>query len=131
MACWPGVDTKYDPDVLVIDLNPPHEGTDKVALGGPIGLVQPVTDQACEGLQLADDEVQRARVLGRIAECGGFGLKLGDALAQASQPRLELRLADHALSIAVDQPACPGAQLAELALNRLQLGPIWPAAHSL
>ena len=49
MACWPVIDTKYDPDVLVIDLNPPHEGTDKVALGGPIGLVQPVTDQACEG----------------------------------------------------------------------------------
>ena len=57
MACWLGVDTKYDPDVLVIDLDPPHEGTDKVALGGPIGLVQPITDQACEGLQLADDEV--------------------------------------------------------------------------
>src|SRR5215211_7716054 len=127
MACWPRVDTKYDPNVLVIDLDPSHEGANKIALGGPIRLIQPITDQACEALQLANDEVQRARVLDRVAECGGFGLKLGNALAQASQPRLELRLADHALSIAVDQPACPGAQLAELAINRLQLGPIWPA----
>src|SRR5829696_4445024 len=89
MACWPGVDTKYDPNVLVIDLDPSHEGANKVALGGPIRLIQPITDQACEGLQLADDEVQRARVLDCVAECGGLGLKLGNALAQPCQSRFE------------------------------------------
>jgi hypothetical protein len=50
--------------VLIIDLDPPHQGADKVALGGPIRRVQPTADHGCEDLQLADDEVQRARLLG-------------------------------------------------------------------
>jgi hypothetical protein len=130
-ALSPGADTKHDPDVLIIDLDPPHQGEDEVALGGPIRLAQPIADHGCEDLQLTDDELQRARLLGGVAECGNFGLELGDAPAQARQPRLELRLADHAFRIAVDQPARPGAQLAELALQRLQLGPTRPAAHGL
>ena len=80
-ASWSRIDTENDPDVLIIDLDPPHEGANKVALGGPVRLVQPITDQACEGLQLADDEVQRARLFDRVAKCGSFGVELGNALA--------------------------------------------------
>ena len=54
----PRVDTKHDPDVLVIHLDPSHKCAEEVALGDPIGLVQAFSDQACESLQLADDEVQ-------------------------------------------------------------------------
>ena len=45
--------------------------------------------------------------------------------------QLELYLADHALGVAVDQPAHAAAQLRELVLDRLQLGPARPSAHGL
>ena len=63
-ALWPGADTEHDPDVLIVDLDPPHQGADEVALGGPIRLAQPIADHGCEDLQLADDELQRARLVG-------------------------------------------------------------------
>ncbi len=57
-ACWPEIDTKDDPDVPITDFDAPHEGTDEVAPGGPIGRIQAFTNQTREGLQLADDEVE-------------------------------------------------------------------------
>ena len=38
-ALWSVVETKHDPDVLIIDLDPPHQGADQVAPGRPIRLV--------------------------------------------------------------------------------------------
>jgi hypothetical protein len=63
---WRGVDAKDDPDVLVIDLDPPHEGSDDVAPHAPVRLAQPILDHRREGLQLADDEVQGTSLLGGI-----------------------------------------------------------------
>ena len=128
---WSGIDTEHDPDVLAIDLDPPHEGADDVTPRVPIRILQPIPDQGGKHLQLANDELQRAGLLGRILQRCSFCLKLGDALAQACQPRLEFRLADHALGVAVDQPAYAAAQLRDLALDRFQFGPARPAAHSL
>ncbi len=59
-------DAEHDPDMLAINLNPPHEGADDVAFHGPIRPVQPIPDQGGEYLQLADDELQRAGLLSRI-----------------------------------------------------------------
>ncbi len=128
---WFGADAEHDPDVLVVDLDPPHQGEDEVTLGRPICLVQPVADQGRECFQLADDELQRMRLLGGVLKRCGIGFELGDAPAQARQPRLEFGLADHALGVAVDQPADAAAQLRELALECLQLGPVRPGAHGL
>src|SRR5690242_10272508 len=124
-------DAEHDPDMLAINLNPPHEGADDVAFHGPIRPVQPIPDQGGECLQLADDELQRAGLLSRVLQRRSFCLKLGDALPHACEPWFELRLADHTLGVAVDQPARAGAQLGELARDRLQLGPARPGAHRL
>jgi len=67
--------------VLVVDLDPPHEGADDVALGRPISPVQPVLDQGGEGLQLADDELQGTGLLGGVLECCGFSFERGDTPA--------------------------------------------------
>ena len=40
-----GADAEHDPDVLVIDLDAPHERADEVAPGRPVRLVQLVADQ--------------------------------------------------------------------------------------
>lgn len=78
---WFGADAEHDPDVLVVDLDPPHQDEDEVTLGRPIRLVQPVADQGRECLQLANDELQRMRLLGGVLERCGVGLELGDAPA--------------------------------------------------
>jgi hypothetical protein len=117
--------------MLVINLDPPHQGNDEVAPCVPVRVLQPVADQGGEPLQLADDEPQRARLFGSAAQRRGLGLELGEALAHARQPRLELGPADHALGVAVDQPADAGAQLGQLALDRLDLRPARPGAHGL
>jgi len=67
--------------VLAVDLDPPHEGADDVAPGRPVRPVQPVLDQGGEGLQLADDELEGAGLLGGVLERGGFGFEPGDAPA--------------------------------------------------
>ncbi len=103
-AAWRGGDAKDDPDTLVVDLDPPHESANDVAFHGPICLVQAILNHRREGLELADDEVQGASLLGLVLEHRGFAFQLGDPLPQARDPRLELRFADHRLGIAVDQP---------------------------
>ena len=80
---WFGTDAEHDPDVLVVDLDPPHQGENEVTLGRPIRLVQPVADQDRECLQLTDDELQRMRLLGGVLKRCGVGFELGDAPAQA------------------------------------------------
>ena len=70
-------------------------------------------------------------MLGGVLKRCGIGLELGDALAHAGEPRLELGLADHALGVAVDQPADAAAQFGKLALDCFQLGPARPGSHGL
>jgi len=103
-AALRGINAKDDPDTLVIDLDPSHESANDVAPHGPICLVQAILHHRCEGLQLANDELQGASLLGLILEHCGFAFQLGNTLPQARDPRLELRFADHRLGIAVDQP---------------------------
>jgi hypothetical protein len=43
--------------VLVVDLDPPHQGADDIAPRVPIRPVQLPPDQGGERLQLADDEL--------------------------------------------------------------------------
>ena len=117
VAPRPGVDAEHHPDVLAVDLDPPHEGADDVASGRPVRPLQPVPDQGGEGLQLADNELQRAVLLGGVPERGGFGLEPRDAPAQPREPRLELRFVDQPFGVAVDQPADAAAQLGELPLG--------------
>jgi len=62
--------------VLVVDLNAAHEGADDVAPHAPIRLAQPVPDSRGEGLQLADDKVEGASLLGRILERRGLASSL-------------------------------------------------------
>jgi hypothetical protein len=88
-------------------------------------------NHSSKGLQLADDELQRASLLGFILQHLGFAFQLGDALSQARNPGLELRFADHRLGIAVDQPTNTAPQLIELALDGIQLGPTRSSAQLL
>jgi len=91
--------------VVVVDLDPPHEGADDVALGVPVRRLQPVPDHPGESLELADDEPEGPGLVGGIAQGRGLALELGDPPPQRREPRLELRLVDEPLGVAVDETA--------------------------
>ena len=116
---------------MAIDFDPSHESADDVAPHVPVRFVQLSPDQGGEHLQLANDELEGAGVFGGVLKRCGIGLELGDALAHAGEPRLELGLADHPFGVAVDQPADAAAQFGKLALDRFQFGPARPGSHGL
>ena len=91
--------------MVVVDLDPPHEGADDVALGVPVRRLQPVPDHPGESLELADDEPEGPGLVGGLAQGRGLALELGDPPPQRREPRLELRLVDEPLGVAVDEAA--------------------------
>jgi len=100
-----GIDAEHHPHVPATDLDAPYEGADDVAPHIPVRSVQLPSNQGCERLQFADDELERAGLLGDVPKSCSFGLQLGDALAQSCKPWFELNLTDHPFRIAVDQAA--------------------------
>jgi transposase len=75
-----GVDAKDDPHLIIVDLDPPDQGADEIAPGGPVRRRQPVPDHPGEALEPTDDQLQRSRPGGGIPQRGGLGLELARAL---------------------------------------------------
>ncbi|HEX2194938.1 MAG TPA: hypothetical protein VHK63_08310, partial [Candidatus Limnocylindria bacterium] len=109
--------------MVIVDLDPPHEGADDVALAGPVRRFQPALDQLGEGFELADDEPEGPGLFGGILARSGFGLELAHPPSQLGEPRLELVALDQPLGIAVDEATDAAPELGELALGRLTLQP--------
>src|SRR6185369_6666276 len=105
---------------------PPHEGADDVALGVPVRRLQPVPDHPGESLELADDEPEGPGLVGGIAQGRGLALELGGPPPQRREPRLELRLVDEPLGVAVDEAADAAPEACEPALDRLTREPAGP-----
>jgi hypothetical protein len=75
-----GVDAKDDSHLIIVDLDPPDQGADEIAPGGPVRRRQPVPDHPGEALEPTDDQLQRSRPGGGIPQRGGLGLELARAL---------------------------------------------------
>ncbi len=80
-------------------------------------------------VQLTNDEVQRADLLIRFMESLGFGFQPGSPAAQRSQARLEFRLLDQSLRVAVDQPLDRAAGLGPLTVKSVEFEPMWRGLH--
>src|SRR3954453_20127295 len=111
------VDAEDDPHVVVVDLDPPHEGADDVALGVPVRRLQPVPPHPGESFGLSADEPEGPVLVGAIAQGRALALELGDPPPQRREPRLELRLVDEPLGVAVDEGAEAGPEGREPALD--------------
>src|SRR3954451_9582736 len=125
------VDAEDHPHVVVVDLDPPHEGADDVALGVPVRRLQPLPDYPGEGLELADDEPEGPGLVGGIAQGRGLALELGAPPPQRREPRLELRLVDEPLGVAVDEAADAAPGVRAPALELLTREPAGPGPRRL
>ena len=109
--------------MIIIDLDPLHEGANEITLGGTIRPFEPISNDRSKSFEFADDQLEATGLLGGRLERPCVRLKLRHAPAKLRKPRLELCFADEPLSIAVNEPADTAADLGQLAINRLKLDP--------
>ena len=117
------VNAKDHPHVVIIDLDPLHEGANEITLRRPICSFQPISNDRGKSFEFADNQLEATGLLGGRFERRCVRLKLRNASAELRKPRLELCFADEPLSIAVNEPADAAADLGQLAINRLKLDP--------
>src|SRR3954453_22251884 len=121
-GAWrPGLDAEHHPHRVVTDLDALDQGADDVAPGGPVRAIQPVADHVREQAQLADAEPERVRLPRGLLQRGRLGLEPGDPTTQLHEPWLELRLADQALGVTVDQPVDAATELVDPAFDGIEL----------
>ena len=96
-----------DLDASVVDLDPANDRTDDLPHADRVEAVEPGRYLGGEVFQAANHEGEVALVLGHFDGRPVPLLELGEALFQAGDARLELRLVDDGIGIAVDQPADP------------------------
>ena len=85
-----GPDAEHDPDDLVVDFDPPDQGTDDVPLCRPIRRFQTVPDHVGKGLDLADDKREGAGLLCGIPDRRRGRFRGACPRPQRVQTRLEL-----------------------------------------
>jgi len=68
--------------VVIIDLDPLHEGANEIPLGRPIRRFQPIGNDLSKSFELADDQLEATGLLGGILERRCFHLKLRNAPAK-------------------------------------------------
>ena len=80
-------------------------------------------------VEFADHEMQRADLLIGFLLSLGFGFQPGCPAAQRGQARLELRLVDQSLGVAVDQPLDRAARLGPLTVKSIEFEPMRRGLH--
>jgi hypothetical protein len=99
-----GTDPIHDADLLLVDLDPLHQGPDDLPSRVPVRLLQPLRDATGERLQLAEHQPQ-FRLLGGLSDpLPLLALQLGQARPRRRNPRLELRLVEQPVAVSIDQP---------------------------
>ena len=117
------------PNHIIGNLDALDESTDDVALRRPVRTREPVVHHRGKQVELADHELQRADLLIGFLLGLGFSFQPGCPPAQLGQARLELRLLDQSLRVAVDQPLDRTARLGQLTVESIEFEPMraWPA----
>src|SRR5262245_55006897 len=93
-----------DANLLVADLDPPHQGPDDLPPRLPIRLLQPLRDALRELLQLPDHQPE-FRLLDRFADLlPVLRIQPRQPLPRGRDPRLELRPVEHPVAVRIDQP---------------------------
>jgi hypothetical protein len=98
-------DAEDDLDPAAVDLDPPDQRPDDVPPAVPVEFIEPVADCCREVLEPADDQGQLPFGVGGLGCRPPSPLEAGDADLEACDTGLELRRVEHALGVAVDQPA--------------------------
>jgi hypothetical protein len=98
-----GRDPEDDLDLVVVDFDAAHENANDFLHAWSVEIVEATGDLGREVLQTADHERKVAVGLDGVERGPMPLLELGQALLQTSDARLELRLVDKSLRIAVDQ----------------------------
>ena len=96
--------SENDLDAVIVDFDAAHENTYDCLHAYGIEAIEAVGDLGREVFETADHERKVTRGLDGVKRGPMPLLELGKALFQTRDPRLELRLVDKALRIAVDQP---------------------------
>ena len=99
-----GRDAEDDLDAIFIDFDAAHENTDDFLHADAIEAIEAMADLGREVLQTTDHERKVALRLNGVKRGPMPLLKLGKALFQTRNARLELGLVDQTLRVAVDQP---------------------------
>jgi len=95
-------DPENDLDALIVDFDAADEDTNDFLHAEAIEIVEAIGDLGREVLETADHERKIALGLDGVQRGPMPVLKLGKALLQTGDARLELRLVDESLRIAVD-----------------------------
>src|SRR5262244_2381954 len=98
------VDAKHDIDLVTCDFHPLDQRPDEVALARPVGRLQAIVEFRRKVFQTAKNQLQFPVQSGLIRQGLALRLQTGEALAQAGDPGLKLRLVNEAIRIAVNQP---------------------------
>ena len=97
-------DPENDLDAVTVDFDAAHENTYDFLHACRIETIEAIGDLGRKVLQAADDERKITLDLNGVKRGAMPLLELGKALFHTRDARLELRLVDEALRIAVDQP---------------------------
>src|SRR5258708_38386536 len=122
---WPEglrADPKDHSDVLGGHLNLFDQRPNNLAAQVPVGIGQPGTHFDRELVKPPDEQLELVGSSSLVGLPLCLLLQGGDALAQAPEPRLELRFANETLGIAVNEAAKPLAQLGQLRCRGAALG---------
>ena len=111
------LDAEDDVDLVAVDLDPPDQDADQLALLLPVELIEVLLDPRGERLEPPDDQRQLRAQPRPLDEPAPLLLQARQAPPQPSDTRLELGLLDQALGVAVDQPADPAPQPLQLGLD--------------
>src|SRR5499433_3151027 len=111
------VDPKHDIDLVTCDFHPLDQRPDEVALARPVGRLQAIVEFRRKVFQTANNQLQFPVQSGLIRQGLALRLQTGEALAQAGDPGLKLRLVNEAIRIAVNQPGDALPQLAALGFD--------------
>ena len=98
-----GTDPIHNTDLLLVDLDSLHQGTDDFSTRGPVRLLQPLRDATRELLQLANHQPEFRLLCGLADSSPLLVLQLGQALSRRRNPWLEFRLVEQTLAVSIDQ----------------------------
>src|SRR6059058_1427581 len=114
-------DPIHDADLLLVDLDLPHQGPNDLPPRAPVRPLQLLSHASRELLELADHQPQLRLLCGLPEPLARFLLQLGQTLARRRDPRLEFRFVEQSVAIGIDQPRDQLLYILDRLVDRLRL----------
>jgi len=112
-----GCNSKHDSHLLLGHLDAPHQGSDELPTRRPVRVCESFVDSLREVLHAPDDELQLRVEQALVSQLVELPLEIDESFLGSLDSRLELRLLEEALGIAIDHACDASLYFADLSLQ--------------